>query len=66
MLEDAQLRDKTIAEVQEPALPVVSMDTKLDRLSKYINKDNGAVLATDDAGDMHILTKYDVLNALGK
>jgi len=66
MLEDAQLRDKTIAEVQEPALPVVSMDTQLDRLSKYINKDNGAVLATDDAGDMHILTKYDVLNALGK
>lgn len=66
MLEDAGLRDRTVEEVLEPALPIVGMDMQLDRLSKYINKDNGAVLAMDDAGDMHILTKYDVLNALGK
>lgn len=66
MLEDAGLRDRPVEEVLEPALPVVGMDMQLDRLSKYINKDNGAVLAMDDAGDMHILTKYDVLNALGK
>lgn len=66
MLEDAQLRDRLVSEVQETALPVVEMGMQLDRLSKYINKDNGAVLVKDDSGDFHILTKYDVLTALGK
>ncbi len=65
MLEEDGLRDKKIAEVAEKALPVVEMDTRIDRLAKYINKDNGAVLARDESGDFHILTKYDVLNALG-
>jgi len=45
---------------------VVDMGTQIDRLTKYINKDNGAVLTRDESGDFHILTKYDVLNALGK
>jgi len=66
MLEEDGLRDKTIADVMDKALPVVEMGTQIDRLTKYINKDNGAVLAKDDSGDFHILTKYDVLNALGK
>jgi cystathionine beta-synthase len=66
LLEDVQVREKTVAEVMESALPVVDMDTRLDRLSKYINKDNGAVLAKDDSGNFHILTKYDVLDALAK
>ena len=66
MLEEDGLRDKTVGEVMEKPLPVVEMSTQIDRLTKYINKDNGAVLAKDDSGDFHILTKYDVLNALGK
>ena len=54
------------AEVMEKPLPVVDMDTPIDRLTKYINKENGAVLTRDDSGAFHILTKYDVLSALGK
>ena len=66
LLEDVNVREQLVSDIAEKALPVVSMDTRLDRLSKYINKDNGAVLAKDDSGDFHILTKYDVLDALGK
>jgi cystathionine beta-synthase len=66
MLEEDGLREKTVQEVMDKALPVVAMDTQIDRLTKYINKDNGAVLTRDDSGDFHILTKYDVLNALAK
>jgi len=66
MLEEEGLREKTVAEVMDKSLPVVDMGTQIDRLTKYINKDNGAVLARDESGDFHILTKYDVLNALGK
>jgi cystathionine beta-synthase len=65
MLEEDGLREKTVADVIEKALPIVEMDTPIDRLTKYINKDNGAVLAKDESGDFHILTKYDVLTALG-
>ena len=66
MMEDVQVREKSISEVMEAALPEVEMTTRLDRLSGLINKDNGAVLAKDESGDYHILTKYDVLDALAK
>jgi cystathionine beta-synthase len=38
----------------------------VEKLSSLINRGNGAVLAKDDAGNYHIITKYDVLQALGK
>ena len=66
LLEDTGIREKSVGDAMEAALPVVEMDTRLDRLTKYISKDAGAVLAKDESGDFHILTKYDVLNALGK
>ena len=66
LLEDVNVRDHVVSEVMDAPLPTVSMDTRIDRLSKYINKDNGAVLAQDESGDFHILTKYDVLDALAK
>jgi cystathionine beta-synthase len=55
-----------VADVTEHALPVVEMDTALERLTHYINKDNGAVLARDESGQYTILTKYDILNAFSK
>lgn len=64
MLGEDGLREKTISDVMEKSLPIVEMAMQIDRLAKYINKDNGAVLAKDESGDFHILTKYDVLNAL--
>ena len=66
MMEDANVRDFNIGDVKEHALPLVEMDIPLERLSHYINKDNGAVLVKDESGQHHILTKYDVLNALSK
>jgi cystathionine beta-synthase len=66
LIEEDGVRDKTVAEVMDKALPVVGMDMQIDRLTKYINKDNGAVLTQDETGDYHILTKYDILSALGK
>ena len=31
-----------------------------------INKDTGAVLAKDESGMLHIVTKYDILQSLAK
>jgi cystathionine beta-synthase len=60
-----EIKNSTVAEVMEPGFPVVSFDTPVEKLSHLINKENGAVLAKDDAGNYHIVTKYDVIQALG-
>lgn len=66
LMEDAEIKDKKVSDVLEAAMPIVSMDTRVDRLTQFINKDNGGVLAKDDSGDFHILTKYDIINAFSK
>jgi cystathionine beta-synthase len=43
--------------------PVVSQDTTLERLSGIINKENPAMLTRDEAGNYHIITKYDIIFA---
>ncbi len=59
------IKNKKIGEVLEKAYPIVSFDTPLERLSNLITRENGAVLAKDDSGNYHIVTKYDVIQALG-
>jgi len=50
--------------VLEPVFPLVDFETPVERLSHLINRENGAVLAKDEAGDFHIVTKYDVIQSL--
>ena len=59
------IKNKKISDVLEPSYPVVAFDTPVERLSSLINKENGAVLSKDDSGNYHIVTKYDVIQALG-
>ncbi len=61
-----EIKNSKVGEVLEAPLPVVAFDTPVGKLSSLINKENGAVLASDEAGNYHIITKYDVLQALGK
>lgn len=60
------IKNARVADVLEPALPLVSFETPVEKLSRLINRDNGAVLARDEAGAYHIITKYDILQVLGK
>ncbi len=61
-----EIKNATVQDVVEPAFPVVAFDTPVEKLSHLINKENGAVLAKDEAGSYHIVTKYDVIQSLGK
>jgi cystathionine beta-synthase len=58
------IKNKKISEVLEKPYPIVSFDTPLERLSNLITRENGAVLGKDDSGNYHIVTKYDVIQAL--
>src|SRR5450432_414424 len=59
----ADIRSKKIKEVIEAPYPLIAFDTPVERISSLINKDNGAVLAKDESGNFHIVTKYDVLQS---
>jgi len=59
------IKNASVESVMEPAFPLVEFNTPIEKLRTLINKDNGAVLSKDEAGNLHIVTKYDVIQALG-
>jgi cystathionine beta-synthase len=65
IFDNPEIKHSKVADVIEPLFPLVEFDTPVEKLSHLINKENGAVLAKDDAGNFHIVTKYDVIQALG-
>ncbi len=66
MLQHTDLPERTVREVMEAPLPVVPMEMPIDRLGAMLGKEVGAVLARDESGEFHILTQFDVLEALAK
>lgn len=60
------IKNSTVEKVMERPYPLVEFNTPVEKLSTLINKENGAVLSKDEGGNYHIVTKYDVIQALGK
>lgn len=58
------IRNEKVVNVMDIAFPVVEFETPVEKLRNLINKENGAVLAKDETGNYHIVTKYDVIQAL--
>ena len=65
LIDDVNLKDAQVKQVMQAKFPEVKMDTPIEKLSAYINKENGAVLTRDESGNAHIVTKYDIIQALG-
>lgn len=61
-----EIRHELLQQVIEPPYPVVPFETPVEKLGQLINKENGAVLARDDKGEHHIVTKYDVIQSLAQ
>jgi cystathionine beta-synthase len=61
-----EIKTASVQSVLEHPYPIVAFDTPVERLSSLITKENGAVLARDEKGDYHIVTKYDVIQCLAK
>ena len=63
-VENKNISDLPIKDVMSKPYPVVSKNTKIEDVSKLINKENNAVLV--DLGDSkyHIITKHDIISAL--
>ena len=66
ILNDVDIKNQPIQHLMEKPYPEVSFDTRVERLSTFITKENGAVLSKDDSGTYHIVTKYDIIQSLSK
>ena len=60
------IRNAKVEQVMENPYPTVDFNTPVERLSNLINRENGAVLSRDESGNFHIVTKYDIIQALAK
>lgn len=61
---DKDVADKPIKEVMGKPFPVVSPNTPIEEVSKWINKNNQAVLVDLGNGKHHIITKHDIINSI--
>jgi cystathionine beta-synthase len=66
IIDQPDIKSKSVLEIIEPAYPQVAFTTPLETLRNCITKENGAVLAKDESGVFHIVTKYDILQTLAK
>ncbi|MHB1923011.1 MAG: pyridoxal-phosphate dependent enzyme [Chitinophagaceae bacterium] len=58
------IKKTSVSRIMDKPFPEVSLETPVERLAHYINRDNGAVLVKDEAGKYLILTKYDIIQSL--
>ncbi|UPT65267.1 MAG: pyridoxal-phosphate dependent enzyme [Sphingobacteriales bacterium JAD_PAG50586_3] len=64
LIKNPDLKAETIESVMDAPLPVVKMDATVEEISAKINKEVGAVLATDIGGNLHIISKFDIIKTL--
>jgi cystathionine beta-synthase len=66
LIEDNGVKSKAVKLLMQPAFPVVGEKASIEEVSKLITKDNNAVLLRDMGGNMHIITKHDIIQAVAQ
>jgi cystathionine beta-synthase len=64
LIENPELKTEKIEKVVQASFPFVHHEATLEEVSKLITKENNAVLVKTLGGDVHIITKQDVIDAL--
>jgi cystathionine beta-synthase len=66
LFSNPEIKESKVIDTIESEYPMVDFNTPVEKISTLINKNNGAVLSKDESGTIHIITKYDILQALAK
>lgn len=66
LVENPDLKAARVSSIMQAPFTVVQPDDTLDKLSKLITRENQALLVTDWGGNTHIITKFDVIDAIGR
>ena len=65
VFENPNLVDKsTIKDIMQDPFPTVKEDLPCSQLGNYFTRQNPAVIAEDKAGELYIITKYDVIQSV--
>ena len=56
--------EKTTDQIMGPPFPEVSEEIALKDLNRYITKEMPAVVSRDLSGALHIITQYDIIQAI--
>lgn len=64
LIDDPDTRKQKVKDVMQEPFPMVEANSSIEEVSKLINKNNPAVLVKDANDESHIITKYDLIDAL--
>ena len=59
------LKEELIENVMQSPFPFVESSMGIDEVSKKLTRENQAVLVKDEGGKVHIITKHDIIEAIG-
>lgn len=65
LLENQDLKLEPVKTLMQKPFPFVDANASLEEVSKLITKDNAAVMVKDAIGELHIITKQDIIEAIG-
>jgi cystathionine beta-synthase len=66
LIENNDVKSQPVKRLMQPAFPIVGEKVPIEEVSKLITKDNNAVLLRDMGGNMHIITKHDIIRAVAQ
>jgi cystathionine beta-synthase len=66
LIENSEVKKQSVKSLMQAAFPIVGEQAPIEEVSKLITKDNNAVLLRDMGGNMHIITKHDIIEAVAK
>lgn len=64
LITDPMIKSATVLSVMQAPFPVVGEKATIEEVSKLITKDNNAVMMKDLGGNVHIITKHDIIQAV--
>jgi cystathionine beta-synthase len=66
LIANDNLKQETVDKVMQKPFPFVSMNTTMEDVSKLITRENNAVLMKDRLGEVHIITKHDIIESISR
>jgi len=64
LVKNNELKHKQVKDIMQKSFPFVDPNAAIEEVSAKINRDNDAVLVRDLGGNVHIITKYDIIDAI--
>ena len=65
LIQNESLKQSNVEQLMQKPFPIIDGNLALEEVSKLISKENNAVLVKDLGGSVHIITKHDIISAIG-